>query len=133
MMRISFANGSELSQIRENPAYIFLGEEMIEFYCKYRLQILILLGKSENTPYAGLKEEGIKYLSNLFFQYTDSIQNIRGQHNMEELQELIPIIYASLLFSLLNILKTNTSKEQLRLKLRKLISYHLFGLNGVLR
>jgi AcrR family transcriptional regulator len=132
MKRISFADGLELSQIRENPAYMFIGKEMIEFYCKYRLQILIILGKSENTPYAGLKEEVIQYLANLFFQYADSIQNVGDQHDMEVLQEVIPIIYASLIFSLLSILKTNSSKEQLRLKIKKLISYHLFGLNDIL-
>jgi AcrR family transcriptional regulator len=129
MKRISFAKGSELSEIRENPAYMFIGEEMIEFYCKYRLQILIVLETPENTPYAGLKKEVVNYLANLFFQYTESLPNELDRRDIEELKELIPIIYNSLISSLLNILKITASKDQLRLQLRKLISYHLFGLN----
>lgn len=131
--KINLANGISLDNVKENHGYMIVSEEFLTFLCEKRLKIVILLETSNKALFPGIKEESVKYLNDLFEQYLKSIKSDFTPKEFSDIQPLIRIIYSSLIDSLVSVLKIYPNKDDLRLKLKKLQDYHLFGLNGLLR
>jgi AcrR family transcriptional regulator len=130
--RISSANGFSINDLGENPAHLTAGKEIIAFFCANRLRIVIAIENAHLSKFSGLKDEIVNYLDGLFSQYLKSIHDDFQPTDLEKLQPVVHIIYSSLVNSIVDLLIAYSNKEQLGPSLEKLLTYHLFGLKGLL-
>lgn len=130
--KIRSAAGASLDQSRQNSVFLLVEDEMIDYYCEHRLRFIVAIENAEETPYAGGRDELVNILESLFFDYLRSIG--RGEEAEDpRLKSLIVIIYNNLINGILGVLKTCDEREALKGGLRRLMAYHLFGLNGFMK
>lgn len=129
--KILAAPGTPLKGLENNPLHLLAKEEMIDFYCANRLKLIAVFDKGEGTVYANAKKELLDYIEGLFYNYIKSLPETT-EKILAEYKSMVQLIYVNLFNCIVEIVKRFTTKDELREALAQILTYHLYGLNGLI-
>lgn len=128
-LEISF--GKQSDDLKKMPQFFQANTELLEFLCKNRQPLLILLQGCEGTNYASFNSEILSLIVNGVSRHLEMVNN--GE-NLEagEQRVLLGIIYENLLKATVVILQADVSEKRRKVLLSYMLEYHLGGLSAVL-
>lgn len=129
--KILAAPGTALTGLKNNPIHILAEEEMLDFYCDNRLKLIAVFDKGEGSIYADAKDVLLKYTVDLFYNYVESLPDQIGKEKLDAIRPLIQLIYMNLFNCIFEVFKRFTTKDELRKAFTQILTYHLYGLNGL--
>jgi AcrR family transcriptional regulator len=119
---------ADVRSLAATSTYYLVSEELLSFSIQNRLRIVILLGRGENTPYAGFAEQTVQELVRLALAYEKSISR-EPQHSAGS-RFVLEQIYRNFVTTTVAILLRFKEETAIRDAIYRFSSYHLPGLGG---
>jgi AcrR family transcriptional regulator len=130
--KILAAPGEAINGLENNPLHLLAKEEMLDFCCENRLKLIAVFDKGEGTIYANAKKDFLEYTVGLFYKYLESLPDQPAKEKFKEIRPLAQLIYINLFNCIFEIFKHFITKEELRQAIAQILTYHLYGLNGLM-
>jgi AcrR family transcriptional regulator len=120
----------DLHRLQADAPYFLLSEQLLTFCVQHRRQIIIVLSKSEDTPYANVADEMVRTLSKIALTH---LLALRPQAQVTAIMRFnLSQIYRNAIAAVVNILNHFESPLMIRRALQEYTRFHVSGLKGLL-
>ncbi len=129
--KLEISCGKQSDDLKKMPQFFQANTELLEFLCKNRQPLLILLQGCEGTNYASFNSEILSLIVNAVSRHWEMVNNGKNLEAGEQ-RVLLGIIYENLLKATVVILQSGVSEKRRKVLLSYMLEYHLGGLSAVL-
>ena len=130
--KIELMSGINIPDLISQNDYIEYNEKLKRFLAQNRLEIIIIIDKSENTKFEKFKEEFTGFLVTLCIDYIKTIKKENIKEFIKNKASILRIFYSNLLTGLVKILRAFKKEEDIKNEFETLLTYHLNGIKSIL-
>jgi AcrR family transcriptional regulator len=120
----------DLHRLQADAPYFLLSAQLLTFCVQHRRQIIIVLSKSEDTPYAHVADDMVRKLSQIAIAHLLALQPKSQVTTIMRFN--LAQIYRNAIAAVVNILHHFESPLMIRRALQEYTRFHVSGLKGLL-
>jgi len=120
----------DVDALSADAPFRVVAENLLGFCIEHRLQVLVILGRSEGTPFAGFRERLADDLAAWALDWAGTVH--KGFRPRPVTRQLLDLVYRSYLSILVDCLSRYEDAETIREAVGAASRYHLAGMRALL-
>jgi AcrR family transcriptional regulator len=126
---VSFHGIRDIQALAPHAPYRLVAKELLQFCVSNRLRVVVLLGTSDASVYAGFAASTVSLLQTQALEYVRTLD--AGFAPSQELQQILLMVYRGFVQSLVKILAEHEAAEAITRQVQSYSRYHLAGLRDL--